>query len=416
MTTNTSIFLALVRCLSPSIIIFLCNNLRWLCAPSQATIQLAHKFLNVAFLFTGLKSSSAFVSPSGAVASAGTPRRGSSFSENSMHSQGSAGSQFPTSARRHGLPPRSPRLNPPNSSLEHSVASLSDISNASTHEVKDRSFKGENHYSEELPGLDARLVDGSTLSKVRAKLAAALYTGIGTQYQDKAAFFGAVDKNHDGFLDLSEMISMFRRVLKLSRDEVSDVQVKAIFSALGGRKRNCLDFHQFFALLGSSNDDAAAPAGEGEASKKTRRPSPRPMAQSPRSSLENNGISKKTRQSSSPASKFININRTSETATSAVRVAAPVDSTKELVSASISSNNEPPLALTDMMNDVKQLHGDFDAQLEELGEISKVRLLLITFLSEIWSVIHVPIRCEATHSSHTYSIFDLQLYRCLTNF
>jgi len=93
-----------------------------------------------------------------------------------------------------------------------------------------------------------------------------------------------------------------------------------------------------------------------------------------------------------------------------------VDSTKELVSASISSNNEPPLALTDMMNDVKQLHGDFDAQLEELGEISKVRLLLITFLSEIWSVIHVPIRCEATHSSHTYSIFDLQLYRCLTNF
>lgn len=313
------------------------------------------------------------MSPSGAVASAGTPRH--SFGENSSHSQGSNGSQFPTSARRHGLPPRSPRPNAPNSSLDHSVASLSDISNASTHDVKDRSFKGEDHYSEELPGLDARLVDGSTLSKVRAKLAAALYTGIGTHYQDKAAFFGAVDKNHDGFLDLSETISMFRRVLKLSRDEVSDLQVKAIFSALGGRKRNCLDFHQFFALLGSSTHDNT-PAGEGEASKKTRRPSPRPLAQSSCYSLENNAsITKKSRQSASPASKPMNNNRTYEASTSAVVAAAPVEpSAMEPVSSSSSSNNEAPVALTDMMNDVKQLHSDFDAQLEELGEISKVKL------------------------------------------
>ena len=253
------------------------------------------------------------------------------------------------------------------------MASLSDISNASTHDVKDRSFKGDNHYSEELPRLDTRLVDASTLSKVRAKLAAALYTGIGTHYQDKAAFFGAVDKNHDGFLDLSETISMCRRVLKLSRDEVSDVQVKAIFSALGGRKRHCLDFHQFFALLGSSTDDNA-PAGEGEASKKTRRPSPRPLAQSPRSSLENNvSIPKKSRQSSSPASKPMNNNRTYEASTSAMVAAAPLEpSAKEPMSSSSSSTNEAPAALTDMMNDLKQLHGDFDAQLEELGEISKV--------------------------------------------
>ena len=209
------------------------------------------------------------------------------------------------------------------------ASSLSDISNASTHDARGRSFKSDR---EDLAGLDSRAVDAATLSTVRAKVAAALYTGVGAMRQDRAAFFAAADKNHDGFLDLAEVRSLFRRVLKCSQDQVSDAQVKAVFVALGGRRPR-IDADQFFALLGPADGPVSA----------SRRPSPRPQP-SPDAALAF-GVAKKARQSASPAAKF-------------APSPAPVDA--------------PPPALAAMLSDVQRLHGDFDAQLEELGEISKV--------------------------------------------
>ena len=64
------------------------------------------------------------------------------------------------------------------------------------------------------------------ISQVRSKLLAALYMGLGKV--DKASFFSAADKSHTGFLDLSEVRGVFRRVLKFTTEELGDDQVRHV--------------------------------------------------------------------------------------------------------------------------------------------------------------------------------------------
>lgn len=175
------------------------------------------------------------MSPGGSVAASSTPRKGvrSVWGD----TENLAASKFPTSASRRsagsgagvgGLPPRSPRAHGQmggGGGLNMSGGeTLSDISNASTAQLHGLAPRGPSSASARneaqgsnasfLPmrpedlGIDPRALDGALLAKIRSRLTAALYSIKGT---DTAGFFAAADKNHDGYLDLAEVVLCFRR-------------------------------------------------------------------------------------------------------------------------------------------------------------------------------------------------------------
>jgi hypothetical protein len=337
---------------------------------------------------------SSIVSPSGAVA---TP---------TTRPVGPPPSQFPTSAARR-LATAAATAAPNNDS-----AQLSDISQASAsadHVLRDvlndsRSF---NSFGPADIGVDPKQVDAPTLGKIRSRLLANTYTRPGQQSAaHRASLFAAADKNHDGYLDVLEVLaplkprgllwtagiagirpcarkknavrtfrSFFRRYLKFNQEELSDAQIQLVFSGLA-RGQTRLDQSRFFALLGPAEDLPPPAARGGRAAPAA---GAHPSASPVKAPAPKKAKAVAAAQGNGPAAGF------------AVRPrAAPAPAAAPLPEAA--SGSAKKKAIDHMIEDVQRLHGDFDSQLDELGAISKV-------LDQLLSSMPSPALVAANHET-----------------
>lgn len=308
--------------------------------------------------FRSVRSSSSIIKPSGAVAVT-TPHKLA------------VPSQYPTSATRRQVAPRSPRStskDESNVSLSgflppQSMGKVSDLSNASFGDYstvqgdlqtdEGRSVSMAERSRPEDFGVDPRIINPKLWAKIRSRLTAASYTARG---QNRPALFANSDKNHDGFLDLAEVKGMFRRVLKLPQDELSDKAIRHFFVALDTNRKGKLDFDHFFAFLNDNNED------QGVSFSNTSNTSVKPKSSRPMSSPQKSQqppVKQSRQMSPAPQRNISSLSR------------ASIDETTNQKEAQ-SPKKKLPGAITEALTDVERLRGDFDTQLEELGEMGKV--------------------------------------------
>lgn len=147
------------------------------------------------------------------------------------------------------------------------------------------------------------------------------------------------------------MKGIFRRVLKFPHEELSDKALRHLFVALDTNNKGKLDFDHFFTLLRDHET-----VNLRTTSKSRPRSSPQKVQQPP---VKQSRPSTTQSSSSSQSSRPVHHRELSE------------PQVKESNPSKKKGNNSTP-AIQDVLKDVERLRGDFDHQLEELGEIGNV--------------------------------------------
>mmetsp|Transcript_2694 Transcript_2694/g.5644 ORF Transcript_2694/g.5644 Transcript_2694/m.5644 type:complete len:556 (+) Transcript_2694:89-1756(+) len=245
-------------------------------------------------------------------------------------------------------------------------------------------------------GIDPAVLNPALFNKLRLKLLAATFNGLPksrrgkggknksslvngggeagfpSEHSGRVKLFMKSDKNHDGVLDVAEVQSLIRKVLKFSPEELSNAQIRAVFSALDTRRANCLDYDQLFALIGREKPNGGGGGASASSMPSTVRaphtakpPLPQHQQHTPRQQLQHN-------QQPATSSALFGSAFVDQRTTTTNPVATTGTSDTGLLAPAVDESAAPTEAIAEMLSDVQRLHGDFDNQLQELGQISAV--------------------------------------------
>jgi len=89
------------------------------------------------------------------------------------------------------------------------------------------------------------------IAKIRSRSAAQMVS----KGQDWAKLFRRLDKDRDGTLDQAEVKGMFRRVLKITKEDISDQQIQVLFEEIDSDHSGELSLEELKWLLGDAHID-----------------------------------------------------------------------------------------------------------------------------------------------------------------